>query len=96
MRPSIALALHRDAARATVARYPVLNPRVFGSVLHGTDREDSDLDVLVDPIRGRTSLFDLSGLMLDLERLLGVPVGLHTPKSLGRIGPAVLQEAQPL
>ena len=36
MRPSAIL----DANREAVRRYRTTNPRVFGSVLHGTDRED--------------------------------------------------------
>lgn len=51
MRPSEALAQHRDAVCNAAARYPVSNMRVFGSVLHGHDAEGSDLDLLVDPIR---------------------------------------------
>lgn len=49
MRPSEALAKHRDEVLAIIARYPVSNPRIFGSVARGDDREDRDLDILVDP-----------------------------------------------
>jgi hypothetical protein len=35
--------------RAVIARYPVANPRIFGSVARGEDEEGSDLDLLVDP-----------------------------------------------
>jgi len=55
--------------------------------------EDSGLEVLVDPIRGCASRFDLSGLMPDLERSLGVPAGLHTPKSPGRSQVRIPQHA---
>jgi len=47
----------------------------------------------VDPIRGCASRFDLSGLMPDLERSLGVPAGLHTPKSPGRSQVRIPQHA---
>lgn len=60
MRPSIVLAEHRQAIRKTVGLFPAANPRIFGSVLHGTDREGSDLDLLVDALPGAT-LFDLGG-----------------------------------
>ena len=33
-----------------VERHGARNPRVFGSVVHGTDEEARDLDPLVDPI----------------------------------------------
>jgi len=45
---------------------------VFGSVLHGDDRDGSDLDLLVDALPGAT-LFDLGGLQVELEELRGVP-----------------------
>jgi len=96
MRPSFALSQHRDAIRTAVQRHRVSNPRVFGSVLHGTDTEDSDLDLLVDPQEG-TSLLDLAGLTVELQDLLGVRVDVRTPKDLSlRFRQQVLDEAQPV
>ena len=96
MRPSFALSQHRDAIRTAVQRHRVSNPRVFGSVLHGTDTEDSDLDLLVDPQEG-TSLLDLAGLTMELQDLLGVRVDVRTPKDLSlRFRQQVLDEAQPV
>lgn len=72
------------------------NVRVFGSVVHGENRPDSDVDFLVDVEPGR-SVFDLAGLMADLRDLLGVEVDLATAKGLHRyIRDRVLAEAQPL
>jgi predicted nucleotidyltransferase len=66
------------------------NPRVFGFVLHGTDTDRSDLDVLVDPLPG-TTLFDLGGLQVELQEL---PVDLLTPGDLPpRSRERVLREA---
>ena len=56
MRPSVVLDIKRSAVRETVARFRTANPRVFGSVLHGTDRDGSDLDLLVDALPGATLL----------------------------------------
>lgn len=81
MRPSIVFNMKRNAVREATSRYRVANPRVFGSVLHGTDEEDSDLDLLVDALPGAT-LFDLGGLQDELEALLGIPVELLTPADL--------------
>lgn len=67
--------------REAVGRFRTANPRVFGSVLHGTDRDGSDLDLLVDALPGAT-LFDLGGLHIELEELLGVSVDLLTPADL--------------
>jgi hypothetical protein len=48
---------------------------------HGTDQRGSDLDLLVDALPGVT-LFDLGGLQMELEELLGVSVDLLTPGDL--------------
>ena len=96
MKPSAALALHRDAVRAAVGRFRTSNPRIFGSVLHGTDRPDSDLDILIDTLPGAT-LFDLGGLQVALEELLGVNVDVLTAEDLpARFRAQVLAEAQPV
>lgn len=96
MRPSAALDLKRDAVRETASRFRAANPRVFGSVLRGTDQEGSDLDLLVDALPGAT-LFDLGGLQVELEELLGVPVNLLTPGDLPRrFRDHVLAEARPV
>ena len=96
MKPSDALTAHRDSIRAAVLRCRAANPRIFGSVLRGEDRDGSDLDLLVDALPD-TTLFDLGSLQVELEALLGVPVDLLTP---GDLPPAlrqrVLAEATPL
>jgi hypothetical protein len=46
------------------------NVRVFGSAARGDDREDSDVDFLVEFEPGR-SLLDQAALTLDLQELLG-------------------------
>ncbi|SER76697.1 hypothetical protein SAMN05421690_10707 [Nitrosomonas sp. Nm51] len=96
MRPSVALNLNRNAARKIVNRFRATNLRVFGSVLHGTDKDDSDLDLLVDTLPGAT-LFDLGELQVELEELLGVNVDLLT---LGDLPPKfrdqVVGEARPV
>lgn len=81
MKPSQALALHREEIRSLVQRCKARNPRVFGSVVHGSDRDGSDLDLLVDTLPGAT-LFDLGELQIELEDLLGVPVDLLTPPDI--------------
>ena len=96
MRPSQALSQHRDAVCQTAARYHVVNPRVFGSALHGQDVEGSDLDLLVDPLPG-TTLFDLGGLQDELQSLLGVSVDVLTPMDLpAKFRDLVLQQARPI
>ncbi len=96
MKPSIALAERHDAVRNTTGRFRTTNPRIFGSVLHGTDSDGSDLDILVDAMPGAT-LFDLGGLQVALEQLLGVPVDVVTPGDLPlKFRAQVLIEARPI
>ncbi|WP_293854515.1 nucleotidyltransferase family protein [uncultured Alsobacter sp.] len=96
MKPSVALNEKREAIREAFTRYRVQNPRVFGSVARGQDTEASDLDLLVDPLPG-LSLFDLGGLQIELERLLGCEVDVVLADGLHRrIRTRVLSEAQPL
>lgn len=96
MKPSLALELKRKTIRDAASRFRTTNPRVFGSVLHGTDQDDSDLDLLVDALPGAT-LFDLGGLQVELEELLGVSVDVLTPGDLPqKYRDQVLQEAKPV
>lgn len=81
MRPSLALQTHRAAIREIALRHRVTNVRVFGSVLHGDDTEDSDLDLLVEPTT-ETTLMDIGAIRYELKALLGVPVDVLTPKAL--------------
>ncbi len=81
MKPSVALGLQRDGLLERLTHYPIRNPRVFGSVLHGTDQDGSDLDVLVVALP-ETTLFDLGGLQDELAELVGVRVDLVTPGNL--------------
>ena len=94
--PSQALQDGRNLIRELAAQHRTANPRVFGSVLTGMDREDSDLDVLVDPLP-ETTLFDLGGLQEVLEEALGVRVDVRTPVDLPpHIGAEVLRQAVPV
>jgi uncharacterized protein len=96
MKPSEALATHREALRQLVGRYGLSRPRIFGSVLTGKDDEDSDLDLLVDPAES-TSLLTIAGLQIDAEKLLGVEVSVLTPEGLPpKFREKILQLAQPL
>lgn len=96
LKPSDALELKRAAVRDAASRFRTANPRIFGSALHGTDRDGSDLDLLVDALPG-TTMFDLGGLQVELEELLGVSVDLLTPGDLpAKFRDQVLAEAVPV
>ena len=96
MRPSQHFDRHRAAIRAVVEAHRARNARVFGSVLHGTDTADSDVDILIDPTL-ETTLFDIGAIRHELRQLLGVSVDVLTPAGLpDRFREAVLKEAMPV
>ncbi|MHB1124342.1 MAG: nucleotidyltransferase family protein [Ramlibacter sp.] len=73
----------------------VANPRVFGSVIHGDDTEQSDLDILVDAIDGKTTLVSLARIQMAIEALTGVKADVLTPLDLHeRFRSKVVREAQ--
>ena len=96
MKPSQALASHRDAIRHVVESHHAGNARVFGSVVRGDDTEDSDLDILIDPTP-ETTLLDIGAIRHELLQLLGVPVDVLAPKALPeKFRATVLAEAIPV
>ncbi len=96
MRPSLALASHRADVIAASTRFRATNVRLFGSALHAQDTESSDLDILVDTLP-QTTLFDLGGLQVELERLLGVKVDVLTPSDLPhKFRAEILAQARPV
>jgi len=62
-------------------RFGVKRASLFGSSARGEDREDSDIDILVEFEVGK-SLLDLAGLKIELEEVLGRRVDLLTFNSL--------------
>lgn len=86
----------RNEIMRIAAKYGARNVRLFGSVARGDDSQDSDVDFLVDLEPGR-SLFDLGGLLMDLQALLACKVDVVTERGLRpRIRDRVLKEAKPL
>ena len=86
----------RQEILAIAAKHGAYNVRVFGSLARGEADEQSDVDILVELEEGR-SLFDLGGLLMDLENLLECKVDVVTAGGLRkRISERVLREAVPL
>jgi predicted nucleotidyltransferase len=90
MKPSILLEKHRDQVREILQRFRMENPRIFGSAARGEDTEQSDLDILVDVPPG-TSLYDLAGVEIELEALLGCKVEVLTK---GFLAPDVAEQTE--
>jgi hypothetical protein len=96
MKPSVALKAYQDDIRRVVLSHRAVNPRVFGSVAHGNDRDGSDLDILIDPT-SETTLMDIGAIRHELTQLLGIPVDVLTPGALpAKFRDNVLADAQPL
>ncbi|HJT58996.1 MAG TPA: nucleotidyltransferase family protein [Ktedonobacteraceae bacterium] len=86
----------REDILRLASEYGAYDVRIFGSVARGEDDEKSDIDFLVNMEKGR-SLFDLGGLLMDLQDLLGRDVDVVTEDGLReRIKDRVLREAIPL
>ena len=89
------LRARRDEILRIAAAAGAHNVRVFGSVVRGDATPESDIDFLVDLDPGRT-LFDLSGLILDLEDALGRKVDVIEIQQPSRVGDKILRQAIPL
>ena len=86
----------REEIKKLAANYGAHNVRLFGSVARGEAHSDSDIDVLVD-LEPDRSLFDLGGLLMELQDLLGCRVDVVTEHGLRpRIRERVLRDAVPL
>lgn len=86
----------RDEILRLAAKRGSHDVRVFGSVARGEATANSDLDLLVawEPGRG---LMDRSGLVQDLQELLGMKVHVGTEKALHwYVREQILEEAVPL
>jgi hypothetical protein len=96
MNLSETLKTNRNVILELAESYGAKNVRIFGSAARGDFDQNSDIDFLVDMEKGR-SLFDMGGLLMELQKLLGCKVDVVTPKGLRpRIRDAVLKEAMTL
>ena len=94
--PSRALQTHKGVILDIAKQFGANNIRVFGSALHGTDTEESDLDLLVDMPEG-TTLIEIIGLEQAIGDILGIRVEVLTSEDLsGSFREKVLLEARPL
>jgi len=86
----------RDAILAAAARHGATNLRLFGSVVRGEERPDSDVDLLID-IADDRGFGDYLALVEELEGLLARRVDVVIDRSLSRhFRPFIEAEAQPL
>ena len=77
--------LPRREIEAFCQRHHVRRLSLFGSILTPRFRPTSDIDVLVEFVRGHSpGYFGLSGMEMELSELLGRKVDLRTPGELSR------------
>ena len=93
MTPLELLQHKKDDIRRIAAKHGAYNIRVFGSVVRGEARPDSDIDLLIEKGPTTSSWFP-AGLVLELEELLGRRVEIVTEKALNPyLRDRVLREA---
>jgi predicted nucleotidyltransferase len=73
----------KEALARLCRRHRIRRLSVFGSVLKGADRPDSDIDLLVEfEPDGVPGLIGLARIEAELSALLGRQVDLRTPQDL--------------
>lgn len=80
------LSYDNEALTRLCRRHGIRRLSLFGSVLKGTDRPDSDIDLLVEFEPGAVpGLLGMVAIEADLAELMGGrPVDLRTPQELSR------------
>jgi uncharacterized protein len=87
---------NRDAILESTRNHRAFNPRVFGSIRHGTARRSSDLDLLVT-FEPSASLLDQIALKQELAEKLGRDVDVISDRSIyWFLRAQVLAEAEPV
>jgi predicted nucleotidyltransferase len=82
---STRLGISGEDLTAFCRRNQIRKLSLFGSVLRGEDRPDSDLDLLVEfEPDTRVGLLGISRVQVELSDLLGRPVDLRTAQELSR------------
>lgn len=87
---------YRAEIFSILGKHHLYNPRLFGSVLKGVHRTDSDIDLVVDPGEEAT-LLSLVGAESELSSILGISIDLKASSELSEVfRSTVLSESQPL
>ena len=91
------LVVDQEALAALCRRHGIRRLAVFGSALRGQLRQDSDIDILVEFIPGRSVGLRFITIQDELSAHFGRPVDLNTPGFLSpHFRDRVLHEAHPL
>jgi hypothetical protein len=92
---STAIDIQSDKLHTICERFGVGKLSIFGSLIHGTATDESDLDILVEFLPDRTPGFAYVDLEDELSALFHRKVDLHTASSLSQyFRENVVREAQ--
>jgi len=92
---NVSMTLPQQQIAEFCRRHHIGRLAIFGSALHGDQRPDSDLDVLVEFEAGYTPGFKFFEIEEELSKIIGRKVDLNTPGFLSRdFRDHVLAEAQ--
>jgi predicted nucleotidyltransferase len=94
-RASAVLQAHRADVIRIAERYHAVEVRVFGSIAHGDDTSDSDVDLLVR-FQDGADIFDQAALIEELEDLLQRHVDVVSERALKECDTHIRDEAVPL
>ncbi len=74
---------NRETLASLCRRHDIRRLSLFGSVLKGTNRPDSDVDLLVEfEPEAKPGLIGMAAIELEFSRLLGRKADLRTPEDL--------------
>ncbi|MBW4474281.1 MAG: nucleotidyltransferase family protein [Stenomitos rutilans HA7619-LM2] len=95
MQPTLPIQISQTKIAEFCRRHHIRKLSLFGSVLRDDFSPDSDIDVLVEFISGKTPSFAIVTMQRELSHLLGDRrIDLRTPQELSRyIRDRVLSEA---
>ena len=97
MSQGLPIQLPMDRIADFCERHGVARLSLFGSVLRDDFTPESDVDVLIEFLPGRTPGLAFFSMQDELSEMLGRQVDLNTPKFLSRaFRDEVLLEARPL
>ena len=74
----------QNKIKSILNKYQIKKSSIFGSFVYGKDRQDSDVDILVE-LGEQKGLFTLVRLKRDLENALGRKVDLLTYNSINHL-----------
>ena len=89
------LVKHKAEICAAALRSKARSIALVGSVARGDDTDQSDYDFLVD-FEDEADLFDIAGLQVDLEDLLGHSVDVVDSSAVRESHRAMFEDAIPL